>query len=174
MRQTYIVPSSHWDFKFSTTSQQNFPVDLFKKAMSQLGLKPDGKPSRNSEISNKNCPPTTWDVWNPINNGKTTYQLVQDFSHQQYGRTWILPIRPFYLRNVSGRPSDDPTPSTGLCGEWSVSFLWEWVSQECFNSSAWCTFICFFVRARSMHLILGDKIERVYEDDVFLMHVSIL
>ena len=29
----------------------------------------------------KSC--TTWDVWNPINNGKTTYQLVQDFSHQQ-------------------------------------------------------------------------------------------
>ena len=30
----------------------------------------------------KSC--TTWDVWNPINNGINTYQLVQDFSHQQY------------------------------------------------------------------------------------------
>ena len=29
----------------------------------------------------KSC--TAWDVWNPINNGKTTYQLVQDFGHQQ-------------------------------------------------------------------------------------------
>ncbi len=28
---------------------------------------------------------TTWDVWNPINNGKNYQpQLVQDFSHQQY------------------------------------------------------------------------------------------
>ena len=30
----------------------------------------------------KSC--TTWDVWNPINNGKNYQpQLVQDFSHQQ-------------------------------------------------------------------------------------------
>ena len=30
----------------------------------------------------KSC--TTWDVQNPGNNGITTYQLVQDFFHQQY------------------------------------------------------------------------------------------
>ena len=28
---------------------------------------------------------TTWDVWNPLQNGKNYQpQLVQDFSHQQY------------------------------------------------------------------------------------------
>ena len=32
----------------------------------------------------KSC--TTWDVWNPMNNGKNYQpQLVQDFFHQQYG-----------------------------------------------------------------------------------------
>ena len=53
----------------------------------------------------KSC--TTWDVWNPIKNGKrhgtTTYQLVPDISHQQYLSDWS-PFEPNQLRVTSLHP----------------------------------------------------------------------
>ena len=72
----------------------------------------------------KSC--TTWDVWNPVNNGMSyTYPLVQDFFHQQYFQVlgFVFPIRTTFA-------SETPQSIAG-CRAFAFRVPGDWLDGDC-------------------------------------------